>query len=72
MASLQAAVVSASAAVVPGPLGLVSVVPDMLLFLRLQRQVVADTNPRLAEYLGQHHPSVLRDCRGIVLEPSAQ
>jgi hypothetical protein len=41
-AALQAAAVSASAAMVPAPLGLMSVVPDMLLVLRLQRQMVAD------------------------------
>ena len=29
------------------------------------------TNPRLAEYLSQHHRSVLRDFSGIVLEPGA-
>jgi len=42
LAALQAGCVSGSAAMISGPLGLFSIAPEMLLVLRIQRQMVAD------------------------------
>ena len=40
---------------------------DLLRMVPCVRAIL--TNPRLAEYLNKHHPSVLRDLNGIILEP---
>ena len=40
---------------------------DLLRMVPYVRAII--TNPRLAEYLDEHHASVLRDLNGIILEP---
>jgi len=42
---------------------------DLVRMVPYVRMIV--TNPRLAEYLSEHHPSVLQDFSSIVLEPGA-
>jgi len=41
---------------------------DLVRMVPYVRSII--TNARLAEYMGEHHPSVLEDFRGIALDPS--